>query len=59
MIPQDPIILLSYTNTKLRDRDPDLDTFCRKEDVERAKLCAKLEEAGYCYDAARNQFLPQ
>ncbi len=30
MLPQDPMILLSYVNTKLRDRDADLAAFCRR-----------------------------
>lgn len=57
MLPNDPIILLSYTNTKLRDRDPDLDTFCRKEQADKQALCAKLAAVGYEYSAARNQFV--
>lgn len=57
MIPSDPIILLSYVNTKLRDRDPDLDAFCATEQVDRTALCAKLESVGYQYNAVRNQFL--
>ncbi|MDY5783285.1 MAG: DUF4250 family protein, partial [Gemmiger sp.] len=31
MLPADPIILLSYVNTKLRDRDESLDEFCAVE----------------------------
>ncbi|HIX94742.1 MAG TPA: DUF4250 domain-containing protein [Candidatus Gemmiger excrementipullorum] len=57
MLPRDPIILLSYVNTKLRDRDADLAMFCEEEDADEAALCATLAEAGYTYDAARNQFV--
>ena len=57
MLPRDPIILLSYTNTQLRDRDADLNSFCEKENADKAQLCAVLAEAGYTYDAARNQFI--
>ncbi len=57
MLPRDPIILLSYVNTKLRDRDPDLAAFCRKEDADEADLRARLAEAGYEYSAERNQFV--
>ena len=28
MLPHDPIMLLSYVNTQLRDRDASLDAFC-------------------------------
>ncbi len=57
MLPSDPIILFSYVNTKLRDRDPSLAAFCEEEDVDEKALCARLAEAGYEYSAARNQFM--
>ena len=46
MLPADPIILLSYVNTKLRDRDGGLDEFWLVEGADKAGLCAKLAEAG-------------
>ena len=57
MLPQDPMILLSYVNTKLRDRDADLAAFCRREDADEAELRARLADIGYEYSAARNQFV--
>lgn len=57
MLPQDPMILLSYVNTKLRDRDADLAAFCRREDADEAALCAALAAVGYTYSAERNQFV--
>ena len=57
MLPQDPMILLSYVNTKLRDRDSDLDAFCDREDTDEAALCARLAQVGYAYDPQRNQFI--
>ena len=57
MLPQDPIMLLSYVNTRLRDRDADLGAFCDREDADEAAVCAKLAEAGYEYDPQRNQFV--
>ncbi len=57
MLPQDPVILLSYVNTQLRDRDADLESFCEKENADKEALCAVLAEIGYGYDAARNQFV--
>lgn len=57
MLPSDPIILLSYVNTKLRDRDASLAAFCAEEDADEAALCAKLAEVGYEYSAQRNQFV--
>ena len=57
MLPKDPVILLSYVNTKLRDRDADLVEFCKVEDADKDALCAVLAELGYEYSAPRNQFV--
>lgn len=55
-LPQDPVILLSLVNARLRDQYPDLDTLCRKMEVDRAGLEAKLAAIDYHYDAGLNQF---
>ena len=52
MLPQDPIILLSYVNTQLRDRDASLAAFCDRENADEADLRARLQEVGYIYDAS-------
>ncbi|MDO4175120.1 MAG: DUF4250 domain-containing protein [Eubacteriales bacterium] len=57
MIPQDPIILLSYINTKLRDHYTSLDQLCRELDVNQAELERKLGTVDYTYDRAKNQFI--
>ncbi len=57
MLPQDPVILLSYVNTKLRDTDPDLAAFCRREGADEAALRAALAELGYTYSAQYNRFI--
>ncbi len=57
MLPHDPVMLLSYVNTQLRDRDPSLDALCDREDADRETLCAALREIGYEYDAAQNRFV--
>ena len=57
MLPQDPVILLSYVNTQLRDRYPALDVLCEQENADKTALCAKLAEIGYEYNAERNQFV--
>lgn len=56
MIPQDPVILLSYVNTKLRDDFSSLDELCAALDLDRAALEGKLAAIGYTYDGTRNQF---
>ncbi len=57
MLPQDPVILLSYVNTKLRDQYSSLDAFCDDLDEDRAALEEKLKLINYEYDPARNQFV--
>lgn len=57
MLPQDPIILLSYVNTQLRDRDASLAAFCDRENADEAALCTRLQEVGYTYDADKNRFV--
>ena len=57
MLPRDPIILLSYVNTKLRDRDASLAIFCEEEGADESALRAALAEVGYEYDPKRNQFV--
>ncbi len=56
MLPNDPMILLSFINTRLRDEDSSLEDFCRRNDVDEAEITARLSAVGYRYDEAANQF---
>ena len=56
-IPQDPVILLSYVNTKLRDEFSSLDDLCQTYGIQKDDLCKKLEAIDYEYDTATNQFV--
>ena len=38
-LPNDPAILLSVVNTRLRDRFDDLDLLCEDADIARDELC--------------------
>lgn len=58
MLPQDPYILLSFVNTKLRDEYPGLDALCDGLDADKAELVEKLRGAGYAYDPGSGQFKP-
>ena len=59
MLPQDPVILLSYLNTKLRDEFDSLEALCDGLDADPGALAEALAAAGYAYDPAVNQFRPQ
>lgn len=56
-LPNDPILLLSVINTKLRDFYKDLDTLCMEMSVEKEVLTKKLADIDYEYDANTNQFV--
>lgn len=55
-IPNDPDMLYSYVNMMLRDRYDSLEEFCVVNDADITEIKRKLEDAGYTYDAAANQF---
>ena len=56
MIPKDPVLLLSYINTRLRDNYADLDALCEDMDIEKSVLEDTLNAINYQYDKAQNQF---
>lgn len=56
MLPNDPIILLSVVNTKLRDCYSSLDALCEDLGESRSELEAKLSSVGFEYDEASNSF---
>lgn len=57
MIPQDPVMLLSFANLKLRDYYSDLEQLCEDLDVDKQELTEKLERIDYRYDREKNQFV--
>lgn len=57
MIPNDPVMLLSFLNLKLRDFYDSLDALCEDLDVERSEIEAKLAAINYTYNQERNQFV--
>ena len=57
MLPQDPMILLSYVNTKLRDEYPSLDALCDGLDADKEELLGRLEAVNYTYSAEQNRFV--
>lgn len=57
MFPQDPLILLSYVNTKLRDFYPSLDALCDDLQADKDEITRKLAALDCQYDPDRNQFV--
>ncbi len=57
MLPKDPMILLSYVNTQLRDFYASLDAFCEDKQTDKEALINKLRLIDYEYDADTNQFV--
>ena len=57
-IPKDNDMLYSMVNMKLRDQYDSLEDFCECEDIDPARLIARLNGAGYEYDEEHNKFTP-
>lgn len=56
-LPQDPVILLSYVNTQLRDFYPNLDEMCASLCIEKEEIIKKLAGINYQYNEESNRFL--
>ncbi|MBQ2183653.1 MAG: DUF4250 domain-containing protein [Lachnospiraceae bacterium] len=56
MIPEDPFILLSFINMKLRDEYDSLDALADGLDVDVNDIKSRLDSVGFKYDASQNQF---
>ncbi len=56
-LPTDPVILLSFINTKLRDFYPDLDMLCNELELSKNEIENKLSKIDYYYDTKLNQFV--
>lgn len=56
-MPEDPIILLSYINTKLRDQYASLTELCKSEAASEKHIKEKLLSAGFEYDPVQNRFI--
>lgn len=57
MIPNDPAMLLSFMNLKLRDFYPSLESFCEETGEDMTKIVDKLSRIDYYYDKEKNQFV--
>lgn len=56
-IPNDPVILLSFINTQLRDFYPSLEELCKSLNIVQDELVNKLASIDYHYQTDQNQFI--
>lgn len=56
-LPNDPIMLLSVVNTKLRDMYSSLDLLCDDLNEDKEEIIKKLFDAGFEYDPIQNRFI--
>lgn len=55
-LPNDPMMLMSVINMKLRDFYNDLDALCDDMEIDRHALENRLKEAGFEYSKENNRF---
>ncbi len=55
-LPEDPMMLYSFINLKLRDFYPSLDALCEDMNVEKEVIIIKLKSVGFEYSPERNRF---
>ena len=55
-IPEDPFMLYSFINMKLRDYYPSLDVLCEDMNLDKDDLIEKLQKAGFVYNSENNKF---
>ena len=57
LLPNNPMILLSYVNTELRDEFPNLDELCKFFNAQNDDVEEKLAAIDYHYDETLNRFV--
>lgn len=56
-IPNDPVILLSYVNTQLRDHYSSLNDLALSMNINSDEIIKKLAAINYNYDSQLNKFV--
>ena len=56
MIPKDPVMLLSYINTQLRDFYDSFEDLCKGLDLDETDIQPKFYSIGYEYNDLLHQF---
>ncbi len=55
-VPKDPMILLSYMNTQLRDNYSSLEEMCQALDLDETQIRKTLSDIGFEYVSDKNCF---
>lgn len=55
-LPNDPVMLMSVVNTKLRDEFSSPDELCKAFGIDKNELEQKLKNAGFTYKPEMNQY---
>jgi hypothetical protein len=55
-LPKDPVILLSYVNTMLRDKYSNLDDLCKSLNISADTITKPLSAIDYHYNKSLNRF---
>ena len=55
-LPEEPMMLYSFINPKLRDSYDSLDALCEDMNVEKELILEKLKSVGFEYNPSRNRF---
>ncbi len=55
-LPEDPMMLYSFINMKLRDCYSSLDALCDDMSVDKAEIIRRLKAVGFEYSPERNRF---
>ena len=56
-MPKDPMTLLSFVNTSLRDKGIDLEELCKSFCIDKKEIQEKLDKIGYTYNNELNRFI--
>ena len=56
-LPNDPVMLLSFVNTKLRDEFDDLEDLCAYYGIFKNDIDTELNEIGYVYNSENKQYI--
>lgn len=57
MLPRDPVVLLSFINTKLRDSYGSFALLCQELEVSADEITETLASIDYFYDSELNKFV--